>query len=450
MKKIVILFFLLLNLVVNAQEEKIVTLTVSGTGKTLEEAKTNALRSAIEQAFGAFISSKTEILNDDLVKDEIVSVSNGNIQKFDIISELQIPDGGYATSIKATVSISKLTSFVESKGVIVEFKGGLFASNVLMQELYEKNEIKAIENVIITLDAIAKKSFDYTIAAEEPYSNSDKWAIPIKINVYSNSNFVNIPTLIEQTLQSLSLSESEIINYKKLNKKVFPVTLSTINNNSVYYLRNDASRKIILKFLYSLNNVISNIKISNGLTIKNLNEYNNTRLEKHDKGYYKIVNLTIDDTNFLLYLRGNKGQFTGQLRPNSLFYNIGFNNKRELFKTEGSEEFNNLEVNFNYLDLYEEYLQNYGGYDVEYSEGWEKNRYHYFDKKYWGKYYPDWMNNFFSLKKVMTDKNLGPNFGLVISFSGIDIKTQLIEFKFKEIVTIDEIKQISKYEIIKN
>ena len=82
-------------------------LNVSGTRKTLEEAKTNALRSAIEQAFGAFISSKTEILNDDLVKDEIVSVSNGNIQKFDIISQVEIPNNGYAMTLYATVSISK-------------------------------------------------------------------------------------------------------------------------------------------------------------------------------------------------------------------------------------------------------------------------------------------------------------------------------------------------------
>ena len=56
----------------NANSENEVTLTVSGNGKTLEEAKNNALRSAIEQAFGAYISSKTEILNDNLVKDEIV------------------------------------------------------------------------------------------------------------------------------------------------------------------------------------------------------------------------------------------------------------------------------------------------------------------------------------------------------------------------------------------
>jgi hypothetical protein len=117
MKKITILFFLLINLVVNAQEDKTVTITVSGTGKTIEDAKTNALRSAIEQAFGAFISSKTEILNDNLVKDEIVSVTNGNVQKFDIISQVEIPNSGYAMTLNATVSISKLTSFAQSNGI---------------------------------------------------------------------------------------------------------------------------------------------------------------------------------------------------------------------------------------------------------------------------------------------------------------------------------------------
>ena len=70
-----------------AQDEKTVTLTVSGQGKTQDEAKQVALRSAIEQAFGAFISSHTEVVNDNLVKDEIISVSNGNIQKYEIISE---------------------------------------------------------------------------------------------------------------------------------------------------------------------------------------------------------------------------------------------------------------------------------------------------------------------------------------------------------------------------
>ena len=130
MKQLFLIVALAMNVSAYSQDDKTVTLVVSGQGKTQDEAKQNALRSAIEQAFGTFISSKTEILNDNLVKDEIVSVANGNIQKFEIISEVQIPNGGYATSLKATVSITKLTSFVESKGVDVEFKGGLFALNI--------------------------------------------------------------------------------------------------------------------------------------------------------------------------------------------------------------------------------------------------------------------------------------------------------------------------------
>jgi hypothetical protein len=101
-------------------DEKIVSLTVTGQGKTIEEAKQNALRSAVEQAFGAFISSKSEILNDNLIKDEVISVSNGNIQKYSVISEEKITNGSFVISLSAEVSINKLTNFCKSKGVEVE------------------------------------------------------------------------------------------------------------------------------------------------------------------------------------------------------------------------------------------------------------------------------------------------------------------------------------------
>ena len=62
---LLISLFITNNQIIFAQEaENEVTITVSGSGKTQEEAKQSALRSAIEQAFGAFISSKTEVFND--------------------------------------------------------------------------------------------------------------------------------------------------------------------------------------------------------------------------------------------------------------------------------------------------------------------------------------------------------------------------------------------------
>ena len=72
MKKIITTVILLLAIVnIFAKSNDVVTLTCSGSAKTEAEAINVALRSAIEQTYGAFISSNTRIINDKLVKDEI-------------------------------------------------------------------------------------------------------------------------------------------------------------------------------------------------------------------------------------------------------------------------------------------------------------------------------------------------------------------------------------------
>ncbi len=82
-------FFLLFQaqVIFSQTENKDVTITTVGSGKTIEGSTQSALRSAIEQAFGAFISAKTEIVNDALIRDEIISVSNGNIKSYEIINQ---------------------------------------------------------------------------------------------------------------------------------------------------------------------------------------------------------------------------------------------------------------------------------------------------------------------------------------------------------------------------
>ena len=222
MKKLLLLIALFLSLAINAQDsDKTVTLTVSGTGKTLEEAKINALRSAIEQAFGAFISTKTEILNDNLVKDEIVSVANGNIRKFDIISQVEIPNNGYAMTLNATVSISKLTSFAQSKGVTIEIKGGLFAANIIQQELNEKAELISLKNILNISSKLLKKSFDYSIETKgTPTLNNGKYDIPLKITVKLNKNFYQFRKYFINSLSGLTMNESEIANYEEIKKPI--------------------------------------------------------------------------------------------------------------------------------------------------------------------------------------------------------------------------------------
>ena len=260
----------LLNIsLVFSQNDKTVTLTVSAQGQTISEAKQNALRDAIEQAFGTFISSNTEILNDELVKDEIVSVSNGNIQDYEVISEVELPNGSYATTLKATVSVTKLTSFVESKGVSVEFKGSLFAFNVNQQILNEKNEVKAIKDLCQVIKNIADTSFDYTITVSAPKSiNNDnsKWKIPFYVSVFKNKNFDKLTQLLYETLKGLTLTNQEVDDYRKLDKETYTVSiaLSEIQYSQIF-LRKKESITELLKTLYYFNHSLQNFKINNGI-----------------------------------------------------------------------------------------------------------------------------------------------------------------------------------------
>lgn len=234
-----------------AGDNKTVTLITSGQGKTQDEAKQNALRNAIEQAFGAFISSHTEVVNDNLVKDEIISISNGNIQKYEIISESVLPDNlGYTTTLKTIVSISKLTSFCESKGMQIEIKGSLFAFNVIQKELSASNEKKALEELVLMAKNIAPKMFDYTITANEPikneiynYSLNSKnikpYCLPIKVNITINKNWDEYCKMLAKTLSALAISKSELEDYKKLNISYYSFDIFTnkkmYNGNYKFY-----------------------------------------------------------------------------------------------------------------------------------------------------------------------------------------------------------------------
>lgn len=251
-------------------DDKTVTLTVSATGKTLEEAKLNALRSAIEQAFGAFISSKTEILNDKLVKDEIVSVANGNVEKYDIISQVEVPLVGFATTLNATVSIAKLTSFAESKGVVVEFKGGVFGLNMKLQKLNEKNELQSAIEILGIVHESLQNSFDYKIdiGNSPQFVNENLYKLPISVSVYSNDNYDKIIGYLTKSLKGLSMDNNEIENYKKINKKIYEIIIYLDDKKGYkFYLRNEYSFQTISNIFKSWEFYLGNYRVSNNVNI---------------------------------------------------------------------------------------------------------------------------------------------------------------------------------------
>jgi hypothetical protein len=229
---------------VSQTDSKDVSITSSGCGITLDAAKQAALRSATEQAFGAFISSKTEMFNDEVVVDQMASVSSGNIKSYEILNQDQLPNGSWGVTLKSIVSVDKLTSFVQSKGIAVEIKGGMFALNIKQQLLNEQGEIKAVAEMIGLIHEPMQISFDYIIKVGDPKSldsESKKWEIPLIVTANCNKNIDFCANYFKKTLRALSLSVAEVETYKSLNKQVFTVKMTYNGQTNNYYLRKKRS-----------------------------------------------------------------------------------------------------------------------------------------------------------------------------------------------------------------
>lgn len=229
--------------------DKVVTLVTSGTGNTKEEAIRNALRNAIEQTFGTFVSSNTKVLNDELIKDEIVTISSGNIQSYEELSNIK-EDGLFRISVKAVVSVNKLIEFAQSKGASTELAGSLFVNNIEIKEKNRENEDIALFNLRKQLMEICKKGlFDYKIETSGPkFVNDNCIKITETISIYANSNAILFCELLSKTLENLSLSDAERQEYQQMNIRYCYINnyetnqfLSWANKRggSNYCLRND-------------------------------------------------------------------------------------------------------------------------------------------------------------------------------------------------------------------
>jgi hypothetical protein len=263
-------------------DDKTVTLTVSGTGKTLEEARLNAIRSAIEQAFGAFITSKTEVLNDNLVKDEIVSLTNGFFHNYEVLSQNELSNIGFSCILKVVVSISKLSTYLESKGGKTELKGALLAYNLKLKTLEKQAEYKSILNFTVVLDKLLYDSIDYNIdLSEEPkVYNENSVAVFLNMQAKYNNNIEDFKKLLLQSLRSISIDLKNVKDYQLLNIPIYSLYIGPIQeeltksngkkkivrSEELFVFRNEATLNLVKEYFSKLNQVIQSFKVENGVS----------------------------------------------------------------------------------------------------------------------------------------------------------------------------------------
>ena len=235
-----------------------ITLVTSGTGNTKEEATRNALRSALEQTYGAFVSANSTVVNDELVKDEIVSISAGNIVGYE---ELSFQDTNpKQVTLKAVVSISNLVAYAQNKGMAAELAGSTFAMNMKMEELNKQNQTKALSNLLDEAFLMYKTLFDYEIKVNEPQDCKKAIQIPVTINIKANKNTISFYEMVHNTLSSLAVATRKDVNlygYEGIGFDGFEQFDEYAIGYRLRGSRDDDAGKSVYNFGRNLKNIIS-------------------------------------------------------------------------------------------------------------------------------------------------------------------------------------------------
>jgi len=131
-----------------SNNEKVYYIEVVGVGRTVEESKLNGFRLAVEQAIGSVVASETEVLNNRIVRDEIISYASGYVSKFVIVSQAS-SDNMYKTQMKVYIKRSTIANrLLHESRVAGDLEGDKSSVNLASIQ-YERQQGDRLVNIVL-------------------------------------------------------------------------------------------------------------------------------------------------------------------------------------------------------------------------------------------------------------------------------------------------------------
>lgn len=287
-------FFFLLFLgthpnLVYSQTPKVETVIAFGTGANQSDALFNAKLNALDQIFGTFISTSTQIVNDSIAMNKVTSITNGQITNYEVL-KTEKAENGVITTIRVSANIQNLITFCKTIGVEAKAQGSMYSDNLLTKLNNRDNEIKVLKNFVSTFKQEIPSIFDYNIKPEDPLkaTNSDDFLIKVSCELSMNKNFNSVLNVLIDLINQIGIKESELPEFKRNNLEFLPIIIQSEDKITFKYLRSKESQKIILEF------------------VKLIDDYlQNNALVRNDKKELRPYSRIGDNYNFLYYLNPN-------------------------------------------------------------------------------------------------------------------------------------------------
>ena len=244
MKKMILLLFVLglLPLTLATAEsstESATTLVVaSGIGVDADKALQNALKNAVQQAVGAIVDAETMVKNEEIIRDQILTYSDGYVEHFDKIGETKRADGLFELRIKATIKRRQLIEKLQTSKVISTKVDGQSLFGELATQLdASKNAAKLLEK---SLDGLPLNLLVAKVADPKPKIESmgdtgvtATWNVLVSYDYNAYKSKV-LPAL-HKTLVDIAKKRNTGTLFLKRYENVFIENMITILSKSVFW-----------------------------------------------------------------------------------------------------------------------------------------------------------------------------------------------------------------------
>ena len=216
-----------------------VEITTLGVGSTPSDAETVALRSALEQCYGVFLSAKSELSETSTTVDgetsqtsmlfeNMATITSGEIVSYEVLEQteesIQGQPSRFHVVVKSRVSVEAVANYARSKGVEVQLAGGMFAQNIKLRQLNEEAEITALENLVDQTALMLNNCVDFEVQYEDPKEHLDGlWQLNVIASGRWNAYFDTWLDVVWNSLKGISCSSEEEEQRQQMQQSIWRV-----------------------------------------------------------------------------------------------------------------------------------------------------------------------------------------------------------------------------------
>lgn len=198
-------------------QQQTVVVVAAGIGRDDAGATKDALSNAVRQAIGEFVSAETLVKNDDVVRDQILTYSDGFVEDYDLIGKPQQTDGGLISiTIRANVKRSKLLEKVKASNIsIADFNGKALFSEVVTQQ---ERKQSALELAKAKFSNVQFPLFLATAGTPRFDENQDCVVVPVTLGV-DRIKYIKLEKDISAVLDQICTESQSCVTHNDLDPR---------------------------------------------------------------------------------------------------------------------------------------------------------------------------------------------------------------------------------------